>query len=311
MHEANLNGVDLNLLKVLNAVERAGSVTGAARALGVGQPAVSQALGRLRETLKDDLFVRGPEGMTPTPRMRELIGPIRTALGQIEFSLFGDQAFDAGAETLYRIGASDYAAAMMAPKIIRAMADRLPRATLSILRADRSDATTLLADGEIDLAIGLFPHAKPWLRRRQLYSETHVCVFNPAQLALEVPLSLTDYLAHDHMLVSLDGTPEGFVDKLLHDMGHRRRVTVTTPYFLQSAYLLERLPLIATLPERFVTGCSTLSTMSRSPLPLDTPGFDVSAFWRAGDDRNPRIAALRECVIRAASQGAARPRSKA
>ncbi|MEM8837159.1 MAG: LysR substrate-binding domain-containing protein [Pseudomonadota bacterium] len=303
MLQNNITSIDLNLLKVLNEIEKRGSVTLAAEALGLGQPAVSQALARLRVTLNDDLFVRGPGGMVPTPRMAELTGPLRTALGQIEHSLFGHQSFDeAQTDTRFFIGASDYAASLFVPKIMKAMAERMPKAALSILRADKSDAERLLLNGEIDAALGLFTEKSEWIRYRHLYRERHVCVFNPDLLNLPDPLLIKDYAAYDHLLVSLNGSPSGFIDELLEKEGLTRRVALTTPYFLQCADLLEYLPLIATLPERFVRHSSSLSKMSVRHLPFDNAGFDVSVAWRKGDEKNPRSAALQDVVLKAVKE---------
>lgn len=297
MHMNNLANIDLNLLKVLSEIERHGSVTGAAHALGIGQPAVSQALSRLRETLKDDLFVRSSGGMMPTPRVRELIEPLRLALGQIEETVFGMGDFDQSTSaTRYRLGASDYAAALFIPKIKIALSQRMPNANLAVVRADRSDAETLLSNGKIDLALGMFPNPGNWMRCRRLFTEHHVCVYNPELVSIPDPMILENYVAYEHMLVSLDGTATGFVDKILHEKGLSRRVSVTTPYFLQSAYLLERLPLIATLPERFVRGCSTLSKMAIRELPFETTSFDVSALWRSADEKSARFLELKDVV---------------
>ncbi|MEM7442675.1 MAG: LysR family transcriptional regulator [Pseudomonadota bacterium] len=300
MQRNNLSNIDLNLLKVLSEIERHGSVTGAADALGIGQPAVSQALSRLRETLKDDLFVRNSGGMKPTPRARELIEPIRLALGQIEETVFGAQDFDRRtAITRYKIGASDYAAALFIPKIKGVLAARMPNANLAIVRADRSDAETLLSNGAIDIALGMLPKTGKWMRSRRLFTERHVCVFNSELVSIPDEMTLDDYIAHEHMLVSLNGSPTGFVDEVLRANGLSRRVSITTPYFLQSAYLLERLPLIATLPERFVRGCSTLSTMAIRQLPFETASFDVSALWRSADEKSARFAEIKEVVVSA------------
>lgn len=296
----NLNGIDLNLLKILSEIERQGSVTAAAQVLGLGQPAVSQALARLRATLKDDLFVRGPGGMVPTAKVRELIGPVRTALGQIEHSLFGSQSFEAAtSDTRFFIGTSDYTATILTPSIRDEMAEALPNASISIIRADRTDAVQLLTDGKIDIALGLFPQTSEWVRRRRLFRERHVCVFNRDLVSLPEHPSVEEYAAQDHVLVSFDGSARGFVDGILEKHGHTRRIAITTPFFLQCAYLLESLPLIATLPERFVRGCPTLSNLAICDLPFESPGFDVSAAWRAGDDRNPRVAALKQTVFAA------------
>lgn len=304
MHGNNLIAVDLNLLKVLNEIERQGSVTAAADRLGLGQPAVSQALSRLRLTLKDDLFQRGPKGMTPTPKMQALIGPLRTALGQIEETLFGAQEFDpATTQTRFVVGASDYAAAILTSSIQRALAVNMPHATLSIRRTDRSDAEKLLSNGDIDIALGLFPKTLDWIKTRRLYQERHVCVFNPLLLDLPDPLSLNDYVAQDHLLVSLDGSARGFVDDILRRHGAERRVALTTPFFLQTPSLLENLPLIATLPEKFVRRSSILSQMAIRVLPFESAGFPVSVAWRSGDDRNPRVSALCDLVLKAGGTG--------
>ncbi len=303
MHENNLKSVDLNLLKVISEIERQGSVTAAADVLGLGQPAVSQALSRLRLTLKDDLFVRGPKGMTPTPRLRELIGPIRTALGQIEQTLFGAQGFDpATTTTRFVVGASDYTAALLASRIKRLMSEHMPEATLSIRRVDRTDASKLLSDGEVDLALGLFPDTADWIKRRRLYRERHICVYNPKLLSLPPKLSLKDYVTFDHLLVSLDGSATGFVDEILSRNGLKRHVAMTTPFFLQAPFLLEHLPLVVTLPEKFVAESTSLSEMETRALPFESPGFNVSAAWRAGDERNPRVTALRDLVFAAAAE---------
>jgi DNA-binding transcriptional LysR family regulator len=303
MRRGHLTAVDLNLLKVLTEVARRGSVTDAAKALGVGQPAVSQALARLRETLKDDLFVRTATGMKPTPRLEGLIGSIQSSLDQIEQALFGPQDFDAArTQTRFVIGATDYAAALLTPKLMAVMKTRMPQSTLAILPADRFSAMQLLNDGAIDLAVGLFSKPGPWISRRHLFADSHVCVFNPRLLDLPNSLTLEDYAAQDHLLVSLDGSPDGFVDSLLREHGTSRRVAVVTPFFLQCAYVLERLPLVATLPRRFVEGCSTLSKMAYRSLPFETPEFLLSATWRASDDRNPRSTALRDAILAGAKE---------
>lgn len=298
MHQAHLKAVDLNLLKILVEIETRGSVTAAAEALGVGQPAVSQALSRLREALQDDLFIRTAGGMTPTPRLRELVGPIRSSLGQIEQVLFGPQDFDPQrTETRYRIGLSDYAASLLTDRLLSGLAQRMPRASVSLLRADKADAMQLLRDGKIDLAIGLFSKAEPWIRRRRLLVDSHICVFNPLLVTLPDPLTLETYAAQDHLLVSQDGSSEGFVDAILRDKGLGRRIVMTTPFFLHCSDLLQSLPCIATLPKRFVESRPTLQELSRRSLPFEAPEFSVSAAWRASDDKDPRLRSLQSVIF--------------
>ncbi|MEO0372622.1 MAG: LysR substrate-binding domain-containing protein, partial [Pseudomonadota bacterium] len=226
-------------------------------------------------------------------------------------SLFGVQSFEpATSDTRFVIGATDYTAAILTPAIMQMMATRAPHATLSIRPADRSDAERLLADGEIDVALGMFPQTTQWIKRRRLYQDHHICVFNDRLVSLPKRLTMDAYVAQDHLLVSLDGTPNGFVDTILDRHGLTRRIAVTTPYFLQGGYLVEQLPVIATLPERFVRGCTILSKLTTRALPFEAPTFDVSLAWRAGDDRNPRLSALKNVVLEATRNlEATRPKS--
>ncbi|MEM8776129.1 MAG: LysR substrate-binding domain-containing protein [Pseudomonadota bacterium] len=300
MHKSNLNTVDLNLLKVLNEIEKQGSVSHAAKALGVGQPAVSQALSRLRRTFNDPLFERGEGGMAPTSRMQDLIVPVRAALEQIEQSIFGERNFDpAQTTTRYFVGVSDYVSALLVPELLPRFERAMPKADLSLRPCDRSNVFKLLSNSEIDLAIGLFNNIPRWFRRRRLFRERHVCVFNPDLVNLPKKLTLKRFAACDHLLVSLDGSPSGFVDEFLKGAGLRRRVRVTTPYFLQAAELLQFSPLIAALPERIVLKNKSMINLARRELPFQTPEFDISMLWRASDDRNLRQTVLREIVLSA------------
>ncbi|MEL6172460.1 MAG: LysR substrate-binding domain-containing protein [Pseudomonadota bacterium] len=300
MLKNNLNTIDLNLLKVVAEIEKQGSVSRAAEALGVGQPAVSQALSRLRQTFNDQLFERGEGGMVPTPRMEELIGPVRAALEQIEQSVFGEQDFDPRqTKTRYFIGASDYAAALIVPSLMPHLAQSMPGADLSLRPCDRTNAFSLLSNSEIDLAIGLFTDVPKWFRRRRLFRERHVCVYDPAMVELPDELTLEAFAVYDHLLVSLDGSPTGFVDEILQAAGFARRVRVTTPFFLQAADILRTLPVIASLPERFVAEHASMIGLSRRILPFQASGFDISMLWRASDDRNPRQNNLRDVILSA------------
>lgn len=301
MREPNIANLDLNLLKVFEALVAEGSVTRAAERLGIGQPAVSQALGRLRDSLGDDLFVRGADGMRPTPRAVLLVGPITDALRQIESAIYGVREPSTGGEPLpLTIGATDLVAAVVIPTLLERLGDALPGASVLLAHADRETAAQMLLDIQIDVAVGYFPDVPKWLQRERLFSETHVCVFNPALVSATAPITLDDYVRYQHILVSPTGRPGGFVDDMLSIEGRRREVVLTTPYFLLVSHLLSERPLIATLPRRYAEKCAGLARLVVSPLPFKTPSFDISLLSRTSDTRSPTQATLRRIIAESA-----------
>ncbi len=302
MPGSNIGSLDLNLLKVFQALVTEGSVTRAAERLGIGQPAVSQALGRLRESVGDELFVRAGDGMRPTPRAERLVGPVSDALRQIEAAVYGDAAFDAATtDRCFTLGVTDYVAAALVPRLLRSLSAAMPAASLQLRHADRSSATAMLSDLAIDVAVGFFPDVPKWLRQQKLFLEQHVCVFDPVQIPASVPIGLDDYIRHHHVLVSPSSGRQGFVDDLLLLRGRTRRVVLTTPYFLLVGHLLKDRPLIATLPGRYAQECATLANLAVSPLPFEAPVFDISMVWAASESNSPAQMALRGLIAQTAT----------
>lgn len=304
MNNIDLRTVDLNLLKVFVALEGSRSVTKSAGQLGIGQPAMSHALARLRDLMRDELFVRGAGGMMPTPRALELIGPIRAALAQIEVVLGGAEEFDPlKSEKRFSIGMSDFVAAAILPALSKALASAAPGASIAVRNADRTNASQLIDAREIDVAIGLFPEVAAWHRKARLFEEEHACVFNPKLVKVSVPISPKQYVAHPHILVTLRGDEKGFVDDILAKIKLTRKVAITTPYFLLVGYLLHQLPMIASLPRHYAELCAVTSRLAISPLPFATSKFPVSMMWHARDEGNPGAVFLRNLISKAVKKG--------
>ena len=263
MNRIDLRQVDLNLLKAFDALERHRSVTKAGQALGLGQPAMSHALARLRELTMDELFVRSASGLQPTPRALQLIGPLRSALSQIEVALYGAQDFQPEtAAQDFRIGMSDLVSAAVLPKLARTLSRTAPGVTMSVLNSDRFNAAALLDGCEIDLAIGLFPETAEWHVKEALFEEHHSCVFNPKLVKAKAPISLADFTAYPHILVTLKGDRQGFVDDILGKMGQKRRVLIASPYFLLAGYLLHQ-------TARHRRAAASIRRALRDDLPID------------------------------------------
>ncbi len=277
--------IDLNLLKTFDALAQERNVTRAAERLRLGQPAVSHALGRLRELLDDELFIRTPTGMEPTARAREIEGSVRSALAQLASALSSPRNFDASTEAhTFSVGICDWLAADIAPVLTRRIRESAPRVTIRLHSIDDSNGGRLLDDGTIDLAIGYPIELAAWHRSRTLFTETHVCVFNPSRVEASTPITLDEYTGYSHLLMSHSGSPRGFVDEELQRLGRSRQVIMCGTQFLLAVHILRAEPVIATLPRRFARRCCDVAGLRMSELPFEGKGFEVPMIWHARND---------------------------
>jgi LysR family transcriptional regulator, mexEF-oprN operon transcriptional activator len=284
----NPHFVDMNLLKAFDAMARERSVTRAAERLRVGQPAMSYSLRRLRDMLGDELFVRTSRGMEPTPVALELMVPIRSALDQLTEALASVAPFNpSDAVGTFTIGMPDWLAADLLPKLLGFMADRAPNMGLRLRSFEGEAHSKLLEEGTIDVAIGQIGSQPGPFRYQKLFSERHICVFSRTLVAASDPITLSEYTATPHVLMSSSGEFPGLVDDALSKLGTSRRIVMSGTQFLLVPYLLQSMAAIATLPERFATQCCTVPGLRISPVPFPDTTFELGMIWHNRTNRNP------------------------
>ncbi|MEO0003099.1 MAG: hypothetical protein RLZZ22_791, partial [Pseudomonadota bacterium] len=227
MNELNFRTLDLNLLRVFDEVMSERNLTRAAHNLATTQPAVSNALRRLRDLLGDDLVRRSGYGVEPTPLALTLWPTVRDALRQLRDSL-APGAFDPGqAQNHFVLAMADSTATKLAPGLVEILAHEAPGVTLRVLPLTTRDPRPLLEQGEVDLAVGYFPgvlteltashlqeNASRFLHQR-LYEGRYVVVMRRGHPLAGRPITLADFCAARHLLVSFSGRPFGFVDEAL------------------------------------------------------------------------------------------------
>ncbi|WP_158292165.1 LysR family transcriptional regulator [Paracraurococcus ruber] len=292
-------GLDLNLLRVFDAVMQARSASGAAGLLGVSQSAVSHGLARLREIAGDPLFVRSGGRMEPTPRAQRMAAPVRDALVLAAETLRGDAgaAFDpARGRRAFTIGAGDYAATAVLGGLVTEIAAAGWDIGLSVLPADRFTAPRMLDAGEIDLAIGLLPFSQHWHERQALFVETQACLFDGRRLGLSAPVSVAEFLSLPHLVPSLKGEFDSFVDEELAARGQARRSILATAHFLSIPLLLRSTAAFATLPTRLCAACANAASLTISPLPVPVRQFEVSMLWHRRDSASAAQRWLRDRI---------------
>ena len=296
----DLRRFDLNLLVAFEALMEERSVTGAARRLGVGQPAMSSTLARLREMFGDPLLTRGAQEMVPTQRALALMEPVGRILADLREQIFAVLPFEPATEQRsFRIGVSDQAEAAVVPGVLGLLRQEAPGIQLIARSVEMRLAAEMLHTGTIDVAIGYFPDDDPEIDRQLLYRETFVCLFDGAACGLASPLSLDDYVSVPHVLASARGEPFGYIDDRLREIGRARTVLYTTPHFLALPFVLLGLRAIAAVPRRLAEFCADAARLDVSPLPLGTIGYDVRMAWhrRSGSDAPQRW--LRDVIRRA------------
>jgi len=300
-----LAGIDLNLLTALDALLAAQSVTRAARELGRTQPAVSHALRRLRELLGDELLVRTPGGMQPTPRALELRPVVRAAIEAAAAVLQEAPAFDpARAERTFAVAMADQTSFLLLPPLIARISKEAPG-----VRIDQRPATVDTLGDDIDLAIGVFRDQPAAARQEPLFREEFVGVIRRGSAAARGPFDLKRYLALPHLLVAPRGLPGSPLDDALARAGQRRRVVLTVPHFLVAPHVIATTDLVWTAPSGLARAFGHLPLAVRE-LPFRAEGFTIAARWHARLERDPGVRWLRG-VIREVAPVRAAPRAAA
>jgi DNA-binding transcriptional LysR family regulator len=296
----SLAAVDLNLLVALDALIEESNVTRAAGRMRLSQPAMSRALGRLRDLLGDDVLVRSPDGMRLTARAQELAPRLRTLLTEIEETIFDQAPFDpATVERRFSLSTSDYGGFVLLPALVRAVRAEAPRIEFSVRPLPRTVPVQDLADGEMDLVVGTFAEPIEGVTVETLFTERFVCL--TAEATDE--LTLDRYLEMDHVLISSPREGPGSVDHALEALGLARRVAVHVPHFAVAPKVVAGSDLVVTLPERLVRSFGhALDGLQVSEPPLDLPTSPVSMIWHERSERHPTSDWLR-AHVRAAARG--------
>jgi DNA-binding transcriptional LysR family regulator len=303
MNHFDLRRVDLNLLVIFDALMLERSVTRAAERVGLGQPAVSHALSRLRILLGDRLFVSTRQGVVPSARALELAPWVRSVLEDVREKVFSRPPFHPASWTAeVRLGMTPLTDMALTPRLSMCLAKEAPGARLTIQATPVwRDLLDRLDDRTLDLFVGHAGELKPWHAQRVLWQESMLAVFSPRTTKKRPPLSLKDYLACAHVRgVQRGGIMEQKVDQALALIGEKRRVTVSTPHFLVIPELLKRAPVVATLNGRVARWLAKTFGLAISPLPFAVEKFQESIVWHETADRDPAQQWLRETMERIA-----------
>ena len=295
----NISGVDLNLLVAFNALMEQRNVTRAARAIGLSQPAMSNALARLRDLFADELLVRSGAGMSPTPRALEAHGAVRHALDAIGGVLGKVERFDAARDARrFRIAFAEDAAFYLLPKITPRIAGT-PGIDMDILSTAHFAGVELVLDGTVEASVGLVPKAAPKeLRFQPLFRERLVAVARKGHPAFKSgKVSLKEFLAYPHLALRPSANAQSRVDVALAKIGKRRRVALTAPHFMVAPYLIPNTDMIGCVAERLARKLAPELDLVMAEPPVSLPAHNACIAWHRRFDQDRGHMWLREIVI--------------
>ncbi|EAR54753.1 hypothetical LysR-like regular protein [Photobacterium sp. SKA34] len=295
--DINWRGVDLNLLISFSALMETQSVTKAANKLAIGQSAMSHNLSRLRLLLDDPLFERQGHNMIPTQKALELSVTVEKILNLITRELLQPSTFEPELFTgTFKIGLTDYAELLFAPAIFDAIHTCSPQSHLSFYNVDRHNYQTVFNDQQLDLVIGSMTNMGKDISSQYLYTEDHVCLFDSKATGLNAPITIEQYSAHPHALVSPDGQLITQVDDQLKNHALQRQVAVGSRNFLTIRHLLKGRDLLCVVSRLMAQLDLFHDDLTQCLIPVDIADFDIRLLWLHRNGTHPRNEWLRQRV---------------
>jgi DNA-binding transcriptional LysR family regulator len=280
-----LDKIDLNLFVVFDAIYRERSVTRVAAQLNLTQPAVSNALSRLRQTFDDPLFIRTPEGMAPTPVADNVVADVRKALELMRQSVGVNARFDpASSEKVFHLGMNDLAEALVLPRLHDTLRQLAPKVSLTSYYVARESATDELKSGLIDLLLDAPVVNAKELQQQPLAALPYVVAMHHKHpLASTTHITLEDYLAGEHLHVSSRRRGRGHVDIALHRLNKQRQVRMRVQNYLVAARITQETELLWTVPEVLAKSLP----LHTCALPFEVEPLSWNLYWSRSAEDDP------------------------
>lgn len=291
---------DLNLLRVFDRLVSERKVSAAAESLGLTQPAVSNALKRLREITGDELFTRTSTGMQPTPYAMQIAEPICYAIATIEGAFSGNRPFDAStSERTFTLGLTDIGEAYILPRLLEQCRDEAPGVDFTALQVGPDSLREAMEKGQVDIAVGLLPSLQGnFFRRRMMQQRYVVCMRAEHPLANKSPWTIDDFMAQEHVVVAAPRSGHGAVEVEMIKLGLLRRIRLTIPHYLAIGPILSHNDVVCTVPETLVRILASHYGLVSTKHPVTLPRVSIDVFWHRRQQRDPGNIWLRSSLYR-------------
>ena len=297
----SFRSLDLNLLKVFEALMTEGAVTRAAIKLSLTQPAVSNALSRLREAFDDPLFIRNGAGVAPTQRAMALWGPVGDSLSRIRAALDEETFSPGNAEVSFSLSMSDYVAGIVMPRLIERFSADAPRLQWHTVPNILLDVPELLEGNRVDCVIGVYVNETlppAHIRSRSLWTVDYACLMRRGHpLAAPGRLTTRRFLNARHVDISLAGQTAPSFDSFLASRGMKRNLVATVNHYTVACEIVRASDLIAVLPRVLCERGGMDGELVSVRAPLEAPDRVISLFWHQRNETVPAHRWLRDQLV--------------
>ncbi|HXF46360.1 MAG TPA: LysR family transcriptional regulator [Burkholderiaceae bacterium] len=293
-----LTDIDLNQLVLLQQLMIERSVSRVADNLGLTQPAVSNSLAKLRRQFDDELFVRTPTAMMPTPFAEQLAEPIGYALSMIHSGINQHRRFEpARVKHAFTIGMTDIGEIVLLPELVERLRQEAPGISLSTVRTTATKLREDMESGKVDLAVGLLPQLKAGFFQRRLFRQRYVCLFRQGHTLDRKRVTLDDFKQAEHLVIVSEGTGHGKVDELIRRAGVDRTTRLSVSHFASVGHILRRSDMVATVTERLAESLVEPFDLTYRPHPIELPEVAINLFWHAKVHRSQAHQWLRGLIF--------------
>ncbi len=296
--------LDLNLIRVFDALMIERSVSLAADRMGLTQPALSNALARLRTALGDELFTRSPSGMQPTPFALEIAPTVHASLQSLEQAIVRRTKFDPAMSTRqFSIAMTDIGEVYFLPKLMQFLEANAPGVIIATVRNGDVDVANGLATGNVDLALGWMPKLGSGFFQRRLFEQHYRCLMSAQHPLAKGTLTLSRFLKARHAVVSASGTGHARVEAIMRQRGIKRIIALELPHFATVPYIVRDTELIATVPEKLAdSAVKPFGLVVRTP-PIEELSFQVNMFWHRRVHKDEANKWLRDAIVTLFQEG--------
>jgi DNA-binding transcriptional LysR family regulator len=306
----NLSRIDLNLLVAFDALFRERSVTRAAARVGLSQPAMSNALGRLRVLFGDPLFVRTRGGMAPTVRAKAVSERTRQALAEIRSALEDTHFFNPTSSTReFKIATTDYFNVTLLPRLVRRLGAIAPNIRLRLSQLSRGGARVGLQSGELDLGIAWrleeAPFDSKYFYTKALLKETMVCIVRQDHPTVRDRLTLAQFLKLDHVVASPVSPSDHYILSVDRDLAHRglrRRAAVLVPEPSASPFVVTQTDMVASIPGRLARIYAGMVPIRIFAFPFPIPTLTLRLLWHERSQTDPAHRWIRKLLTELGSE---------
>ena len=295
-----LSSIDLNLLTAFEVLDKTRSVTQAAKQLGLSQPAMSHTLSRLRLAFEDQLFVKTPKAMVPTPKALNLAPLIQKILGEIERTLLNVEDFTPmSLERTFHIKTTDFLEALLVPKIISRLANEAPKVKVSVTSPEFRLPREVLEQGACDIAIGgFFGDLPDGFYQQKLFDDDFKCALRKAhpRLGKAKTMSIQEYLEESHMLIAPGGDLQSKLDRILEEKKKIRSIASGCSSYMVAGWVIDGTDNVLTAPSRLLDLLGKKFELKVFPLPVKFPKVSIVQVWHQRNHQDPGHRWFRDLV---------------